>query len=30
MDQKVVVKYYANSQYTTAPYKATEGSARHD
>ena len=30
MDQKVVVKYYANSQYATAPSKAMEGSAGHD
>ena len=29
MDQKVVVNDYANSQYATAPYKATEGSAGH-
>ena len=30
MSEKVVVKYYANSEYAQEPFQATEGSAGYD
>ena len=30
MSEKIVVKYYANSEYATTPFQATEGLAGHD